>query len=206
MTHYLIEFRFHGVAKFKLKELIYEINRKFKLKEKRAIPHITLAGPFYTQYEKKLIGDFNRLCSNSSLMSFKTGNYDFFKNGNNNNVVFLNINPTEELKEFRRELSQKIKSYCNLSSFDEKKEFVFHTTLAMKLSNSKFVSIKRFLENKSKLNFKHVIVRATLIKGGIILREYDFLLKRPLIRRLAKSKIIYAKTLKLLKSHFERNY
>jgi len=52
MVHYLIEFRFHGKAKYEIKKLVYEINRKFRLRTKRAIPHISLAGPFYTNDEK----------------------------------------------------------------------------------------------------------------------------------------------------------
>ena len=63
MAHYLIEFRFNGKAKYEIKRIVYEINRKFNLRTKRAIPHISLAGPFYTDNEKKLIRDFNQLCS-----------------------------------------------------------------------------------------------------------------------------------------------
>ncbi len=54
MAKYLIEFRFHGKAKSEIKKLVYEIHSKFRLKTKRAIPHITLAGPFNTNNEKKL--------------------------------------------------------------------------------------------------------------------------------------------------------
>ena len=72
MVHYLIEFRFHGQAKYEIKRLVYEINGRFRLGYKRAIPHITLVGPFYTNDERRLIGDFNRLCTKSSLMNFET--------------------------------------------------------------------------------------------------------------------------------------
>ncbi|NOZ80721.1 MAG: hypothetical protein GXP63_03530, partial [DPANN group archaeon] len=201
----LIEFRFHGKAKYEIKKLVYEISRKFKLRTKRAIPHITLAGPFHTNNEKRLIGDFNKLCTKSPLMNFETGEYSYFEK-KDNNVVFLDIKPSEELEEFRWTSSQKLKSYCQLRPFDYEKEFAFHATLAMKLSDSKFYAIKRYLERKSKLNFKHVIVRATLLKGSVILREYDFLLRRPLVRKLAKDKGVYTKTLDLLKGHFENKY
>jgi len=67
MTHYLIEFRFHGSAKYEIKTLIDEINHKFEIKSKRAVPHITLVGPFSTDNEKRLIRDFNHLCSIKSL-------------------------------------------------------------------------------------------------------------------------------------------
>lgn len=63
MVRYLIEFRFHGKVKYEIKKLVYEIKRKFRLRTKRAIPHLTLACSFYTNDEKRLIIDFNGLCT-----------------------------------------------------------------------------------------------------------------------------------------------
>ena len=203
MAHYLIEFRFHGKAKYEIKKLIYEINRKFHLRTKRAIPHITLAGPFYTNDEKKMIGDFNRLCSKNHLINFEIDGFSAF---DNSKVVFLDVVPSKELEEFRWTLAQTLKPYCQLRTFDYEKKFAFHSTIAMKLPTDKFEKIKEYIKEKKKLNFKHVMVRATLIKGTIILREYDFLLRRPLIRSRAKDKRIYSKTLNLLKDHFEKKY
>jgi len=37
MVHYLIEFRFHGKAKYEIKRLVYEISRKFKLRTETAV-------------------------------------------------------------------------------------------------------------------------------------------------------------------------
>ncbi len=202
MVQYLIEFRFHGKAKYEIKKLIYEINRKFRLRTKRGIPHITLAGPFYTNDEKRLIGDFNRLCTKSPLMNFEIEGFSAFENSK---VVFLDVKPSKELEEFRWNLSQTLKPYCQLKSFDYEKEFAFHATIAMKLPDDKFSKIRDYTK-KSKLNFKHVMVRATLLKDGIILREYDFLLRRPLVRRLAKDKGVYSRTLDLLKGYFENKF
>lgn len=203
MVHYLIEFRFHGKAKYEIKKLVYEIKKKFKLQTKRAIPHITLAGPFYTNDEKRLIGDFNRLCTKTPLMSFEIDGFGTFENSK---VVYLDVKPSQELKEFRFKLSQKLGTYCQLKPFDYEKDFSFHTTIAMKLPNDNFFSIKNYIKRKSKLNFRHIMVRATLLKGGLILREYDFLLRRPLVRKLAKNKKVYSQTLDLLKSHFENKF
>jgi hypothetical protein len=53
---YLIEFRFHGYAK----NLIYDVARKFNVKgvtENRAVPHISLFGPFQTNDERRLVSD-----------------------------------------------------------------------------------------------------------------------------------------------------
>lgn len=203
MVHYLIEFRFHGKAKYEIKKLVYEINRRFRLGYKRAIPHITLAGPFYSNDEKRLIGEFNRLCSRSPLMNFEIDGFSVFENSK---VVFLDVKPSKELEEFRWNLSQTLQPYCQLTPFDYKKDFEFHVAIAMKLPDDRFSSIRDYINRKPKLNFKHVMVRATLLRGGFILREYDFLLRRPLVRRLAKDKRVYAQTLDLLKGHFENKF
>lgn len=79
MVHYLIEFRFYGSAKYEIKKLIDEISQKFGLKSKRAIPHITLVGPFSTNDETRLIRDFNQLCSNHSLMGFEVKGFSTFE-------------------------------------------------------------------------------------------------------------------------------
>ncbi len=203
MVHYLIEFRFHGKAKHEIKKLVYEIDKKFKLRIKRHIPHITLAGPFNTKYEKKLIGNFNSLCSKSPLMIFEIDGFNTFKKSN---VVFLDVKPSKELVEFRWNLSQTIKSYCQLTPFDYERKFSFHATIAMKLPDDKFKKIREYINRKPKMKFKRVMVRATLLKGRTILREYDFFLKRPLGRRLAKDKRIYVKTLDSLKRYFENKF
>ncbi|MFH1638207.1 MAG: 2'-5' RNA ligase family protein [Candidatus Woesearchaeota archaeon] len=203
MVHYLIEFRFHGKAKYEIKRLVYDINRRFRLGYKRAIPHITLAGPLYTNDEKRLIGDFNRLCTKSPLMNFEIDGFSAFENSE---AIYLDVKPSKELEEFRWNLSQTLKPYCRLRSFDYKKKFAFHATIAMKLSKEKFYSIRDYINRKANLNFKHVMVRATLLKGGLILREYDFLLRRPLVRKLAKDKRVYSQTLDLLKGHFENKF
>ena len=203
MVHYLIEFRFHGKVKYEIKRLVYEINRRFRLGYKRAIPHITLVGPFYTNDERRLIGDFNRLCTKSPLMNFEVDGFSAFED---NKVIFLDVNPSKELDEFRWNLSQILRPYCQLRQFDYERDFAFHATIAMKLPEDKFLSLRDYIKEKPKLNFKHVMVRATLLKGSFILREYDFLLRRPLVRRLAKDKRVYSQTLDLLKGHFENKF
>ena len=203
MAHYLIEFRFYGKTKSELKTLIEEVNRKFKIKSKRVVPHITLAGPFCTNNEERLIRDFGRLCSKSPLAIFEIDGFSTFEDSR---VVFLNVKPSKELDEFRWNLAQTINSYCDLKPFDFEKKFEFHATIAMKLPEDKFLKIKYYIKKKPKINFKHVMVRATLLKGKFILREYDFFLRRSLTRRLAKDKRVYSQTLELLKAHFENKF
>lgn len=203
MTHYLIEFRFHGSAKYEIKEIIEEINYKFELKSKRAIPHITLVGPFSTDNETRLIRDFYHLCSNNSIMGFKIDGISTF---DNTKVIYFNVDPSKEMDEFRWNFAQTLRPYCRLSQFDHERNYEFHATIAMKLSDDKFARIKEYLKRGDSIKFNHKMVRATLLKNELILREYDFLLRRPLDREYAKDKDIYSHTLDLLNAYFEGRY
>lgn len=106
MANYLIEFRFFGEAKGKTKKLIWGINRTCHIKPShRSVPHVTLAGPFQTKNESKLVSDFNKLCKKYEVMKYRVVGFNTFKD---NRVVYIDINPSEKLKEFRWELSKKM--------------------------------------------------------------------------------------------------
>ena len=76
----------------------------------------------------------------------------------------------------------------------------------MKLTPQKFSQVKSYIQRKRRPNFNHVVVRATLLKGGRILREYDFLQRKMFDRRLAKSNRVYKRTIQLLQEYFQGNY
>ena len=194
MGNYLIEFRFqsHRVKKY-LKSRIYEINRKFHVGKRKHVPHITLVGPIDTQNEKKLISDFILICSETKMMKFKMKGFDTFED---NRVIYVNINASDRLNDFRVKLTKTLKSYCKLKPQDnriDKERFGYHSTIAMKLSPSKFNAIKKYISNKKyHPNYSQIVMRATLLKGGRILREYDFIqrTKTKLILNTIKEKNI----------------
>ncbi|MBN1763614.1 MAG: 2'-5' RNA ligase family protein [Methanomicrobia archaeon] len=201
MTHYLIEFRFFGKARGKAKKLIRDVDRKCDIKlSYRPVPHVTLAGPFHTQNEGKLVSDFNRLCKKYEVMKYKVVGFNTFKD---NRVVYIDINPSEKLDEFRWELSKAIKSYCRLKSFDLEKKFYFHATVAMNLTHEEFKCVNKFIRKKTEPDYKHIMLRAAIIKNSRILYEYDFMLKRLLNRGEAKSKRVLAQSFKALEKYFE---
>jgi len=135
-------------------------------------------------------------------MSLFISDHNTFKNSR---VVYVDINPSKELDNFRWELSKRLKSYCKLKPIDYKRKYHFHATLAMKLNHDQFKKVKSYVNNNKYLKFKHIVVRVTLLKGQRILREYDFLLRRPLTRKLAKSRSVYRRTMGLLNKYFNEN-
>jgi calcineurin-like phosphoesterase family protein/2'-5' RNA ligase len=203
MTHYLIEIRLFGTAKYEFKRLIREVNRTFRIRSHRPVPHISLVGPFYTRDEKRLISDFEKLCAKQPLMTFNIKGFGTFED---TRTVFINIEPDENLDTFRWELSRRLGDYCNLRPHDYEREFKFHSTIATKLSQGKFDKVKKYIETKPEPEFAHcVVMRVTLIKNSKILREYDFLLRRLLSRREAKSRSILSESYKLLEKFLEKS-
>lgn len=207
MAQYLIEFRFQSKRiQTYLKGMIYGINKRFGVGKRKHVPHITLVGPITTSNERRLIADFARICSKTELMKFRGNGFGTF---DNNRVVFVNIGASEKLNEFRINLVEALRSYCNLQSQDKKKEidrFGYHSTLAMKLDQNEFNSIKNYIKNKPVPNFTQIVMRVTLLKNGRILREYDFLQRKLLNRRLALNKHITRRSKTLLKDFMEGRY
>jgi CxxC-x17-CxxC domain-containing protein len=201
MTHYLIEFRFFGTAKYEFKRLIREVNRIFRVRSHRPVPHISLAGPFPTRDEKRLISDFEELCAKQPIMTFNVKGFGTFEE---NRVVYIKIEPDKNLDTFRWELSNRLRAYCNLRPYDREREFIFHSTIAMKLGQDKFDKVKKYIETKPEPEFTHCVMRVTLIKNSKILREYDFFLRRPLSRWEAKSRSILSESYKRLEKFREK--
>ena len=121
MAHYLIEFRFQSkrIRRY-LEEIIYGINKRFKIGRKKHIPHITLIGPIITNNEKRLIADFARICSETRLMKFKGRGFGTF---DSNRVVYVNIGASETLNEFRIKLVDILRIYCKLQQQDKRKRY-----------------------------------------------------------------------------------
>ena len=104
-------------------------------------------------------------------------------------VVYFDIKPSENLKQFRYVLAQRLKSFCALKSFDlyGKDEFVFHSTLALNVPELKFKKIQEYVRYKHYDSSAYCISRITLVKNSRILWEYDFFQQRMLTRDEAKA-------------------
>ncbi len=197
MVTYLVEFRLQGKAQHQIKRMIAEISNKFNIRSKyRAVPHISIAGPLKTSRQAQLIGTFARLCKKYSLMKFKFDGYGVFPE---NRVVYIKVKSDQQFNNFRKELIRSIKTHCTMPDHCKKVIWYPHITLAMKLNPQKYQAIKKYVERKKKLQFLYKVPRLTLLKEGIILKEYDFILKRLFNRQQAKSKGLLKKTGRLMK-------
>jgi hypothetical protein len=175
------------------------LEEKFRIGNKLVVPHITLAGPFSTENEEKLIADFTRVCtSQKEIPNYELGGYGFF---DDSRVVFVTITPDDTLKQFRYQLSHAISPYCSLRSYDldSAEEFRFHATLAMKLDWLTFQRIKWYFRRQDCVMYRHHPIRATLLRNSKILCEYDFIQERMLSRAQALSRATRNRDFAILK-------
>jgi len=202
MANYLIEFRLRGFAKRYSQELIKEVGRKFRVRGmKNKVSHVTLYGPFNTNNEQRMVSEVLNVCKNYNRIYFSIKGINYFNNPSNK-VVYLDINPSEELKQFRMLLASKLRNITFTVSKEDSKnkdDFKFHSTIAFKDINYKLDDILNHLQNKNHPNIRQTLLRVTILKNSKILYEYDFLLKRLLNRYESLNKHIFRKTIDSLK-------
>ena len=199
MTRYLIDIRLMGSVQHQIRTLSEQLEEKFHLGNNLVVPHITLAGPFSTENEEKLVDDFARVCTNQKeVPRYEVGGYGFFKE---TRVVFVTITPDETLKQFRFQLAHAISPYCSMREYDldSAEEFRFHATLAMKLDWLTFRRIRWYFREQEKVVYRHHPIRATLLRNSKILCEYDFVQGRMLTRAQALSRATMKRDFEILR-------
>ena len=188
MTRYLIDIRQMGPVRHQIHALSAHLEEKFPIRDRQVVPHITLAGPFSTGDEERLIRDFTRVCENlAGIPQYRVGGYGFF---DTSRVVFVTIIPDDTLRQFRAALSEALLPYCTLRAYDRvpADAFRFHSTLAMKLDWLTFQRIKWFIRRQEPVVHRPHPVRVTLLKNSRILCEYDFARHRMLTGAQARSR------------------
>jgi 2'-5' RNA ligase len=199
MTRYLIDIRMMGFVQQQINGLRDQLQEKFNPGNQLVVPHITLAGPFSTDNEEKLVEDFTRLCiGQKEIPRYEVGGYGFF---DETRVVFVTIIPDGNLKHFRYQLAQALIQYCSLRSYDldSLDEFRFHATLAMKLDWLTFRRMKWHFRKQEPVVYRHHPIRATLLRNSKILCEYDFVQRRMLTRSQALSRATRTRDYEILR-------
>lgn len=196
--NYLIEFRFHGFARKYLKETIIEVSKEFGVKgvtKKRVVPHVTLFGPFKTKNIKEVVRKIGRVGRRYDLAPFTLKGFGHFEN----KVVFVDIEPSEELKDLRKELADFIVDLTQTKGHDFNDEFDFHATIAFKDIQGKFDEIWKYLQGMHPKSVSQNLLRITILENGKILYEYDLMQRKLLPRAEAKNKQNWKKTISILK-------
>lgn len=199
MNRYLIDIRLMGSVKQQISDLSSRLHEKFRLGNPQNIPHISLVGPFSTDDEERLIADFTRICQDlDTVPNYEIDGYGFF---DASRVVFVKIEPDENLRQFRYRLSQALAPYCSLRAYDldDAGGFRFHSTIAMKLDWLTFMRIRWHFRNQECVRYRHHPIRVTLLRNSRLVCEYDFVQGRMLTRSQALSRATMMRDYEILK-------
>ena len=174
------------------------------------VPHISLYGSF--------TGNLSQIEKVTAVVAGLGRNYSFLPytidgikhiRADKGIVVYFNIVPSDELKNFRDELVRNIKSIVpDTKPFDFDRNFLFHSTLAYKLSESEFERISSY-ENSVDSSENSIAPHFYLPMAGLritllgnqahIVWEYDLLQQKFLSRSESLSKHEWQRTSKLFR-------
>jgi len=134
---FLVEFRLQGYAK---KYARWASNRtiteakKLRIRQlpgRRFVSHITLFGSAKTNNLGRVIGEVERIGRKYTLIPFKINGISKFDNLNKK-VIYLDIEPSRLLEQFRRELAENlVKLSFEYAPWDTRQNYEFHSTVAM---------------------------------------------------------------------------
>ena len=191
----LIEIRI-GPGKRKISNWISNFSEKCRIPDSKIhrVPHISLYGSFtahYSQVEKikSMVATIGR---KYSYLPFTIDGLQCIQ-GEKGIVIYFNILPSEELEQFRNELVQNLKNIApDTKSFDFDKNFLFHSTLAYKLTESEYERISVYVNSIDPISDDFIMpyfylpmaaLRITVLNNQArIICEYDLLQQRLLSR------------------------
>lgn len=201
MAGFLVEFRMHGYAKEYAKHTVNAVAKKFRAKgvtRKKVVPHVSLYGPGRTSDIAKVISAIKKVGQRYTLVPFKVKGFGYFDT--TPKVIYLDISPSQELKDLRWELSRELRKVSTGQSWDRGRHHAFHATIAFHDIDRKFNQIWSYLKSKEQPNINEHLLRITVVgKGRRIVCEYDLVLKRLLNRRQALSRFWWRRTWKRLR-------
>ncbi|MGD0646171.1 MAG: 2'-5' RNA ligase family protein [Candidatus Bathyarchaeia archaeon] len=104
------------------------------------VPHITLFGNFDADYKefKEITEIFESVSRKYSCLQYLIDGFSWLE-GDKGKVIYYNVVPSSELECFRLEIATKFEGIVHSDKpWDRKKDFLFHSTVAYKLTNSEF--------------------------------------------------------------------
>jgi 2'-5' RNA ligase len=169
-TSFYIEYRLRGYSrKYEdwVKKRAYDKAKELKASpSNEQLPHITLYGPAITKnigkVKSELVGTCEMYTKKYPLIPFSINGFSRFDN-KNRKVIYLEVNPSRTLKQFRWELSENLRKKhrsikeplsITKSVFDDKEHFEFHSTIIIfdYISKNKFGELYDYLDLHCRLN------------------------------------------------------
>lgn len=171
---YLLEVRTGADLKEYFRKIIYEIEDEFGVKgaaQPRAVPHITLFGPYNTKQGKTVKRALLDIFEDFEAVPYRVEGFDTFRD---NNVIYARVVPSQELRDLRREIARRLEPITfNTQPHDAADWYDFHITLAYKDVGDQFRPILNYLEERYTPSFDAYATRVTSLRRRDMLWEYD---------------------------------
>jgi 2'-5' RNA ligase len=172
---YLIEVRTGGQLKSDLREIIYDVAEKFNVSgaaEPRAVPHLTLYGPYNTDKGRQVKRTLTNIYEQYDIVPYIVDGFDHFQE----DVIYAKVVPSPELRSLRREIRSQLKPLTyNERSHDSNYYYNFHITIAFKDIGGKFDDILIYVNNHYSPSYEEYALRFTSLRRGDMMWEYDLL-------------------------------
>lgn len=164
MAGFLVQFRLQGYAKTYARWARTRVHREARrlrireLRQPRFVPHITLFGQAKTNNLQNVIREVERIGRKYTLVPFKLG----VKRGKfqklDANWLYLDVQPSPDLEQFRHELAQSLLSlermiYDTCKPHDRKSKYKFHISIGKydPRDKDKFEELFDYAETKCSL-------------------------------------------------------
>jgi 2'-5' RNA ligase len=198
MDKYHIGTRLRGEPKDYIKSMILQTSRRYANPEiyKKIVPHMTFIRPFTTSDEKELIGRFNNTLSNFTEVPifYKIIGLDLFEEPER--ILYASVLPNKGINNIIKNLEDNLEDkieylYEKASSPKDKDEINLHFTIAKNIPKNHFLKIRNYLNSRVFAPMELPLQRVYLLKNDLILREYDFALKKNFDRWNALDPLIF---------------
>ena len=207
-------------GQFKISSMIRQVADEFHFSSRQAhrVPHLTLYGNFQTKDVDKVIQILENLGKKMEGLSYLIDGFRQL-DSEKGKVIYFNIVPSEDLIQFRHNLSNKLRKFApSVKPFDYEKQFTFHITLCFKLSDYEAKKVMSYIAKPPKdhpdyralgqFHFSLDALRLTYLgNDSRIICEYDMMQKKILTRREALSRNTWKNTYEVYrnKNDFEVN-
>jgi len=164
MARFLVEFRLHGYAREyarwararTLREALRLGARR--LRESRFVPHITLFGPAEAHNLRNVVREIERVGRKYTLVPFKLGIKRGEFQNEDVNWLYLDVQPSPQLEQFRYELAQSLlrlekKIHHTCQHYDRNPKYKFHCSIGKydPRHSARFEKLADYAENKCNL-------------------------------------------------------
>lgn len=155
-VQYLVEFRLHGYAKEYAKWAISRVHRQAKrlgIRGQRQVPHISLFGSAEANSLRQVISEVEKIGREYTLVPFRIDGFSRFDKPHK--VIYLDIDPSPELEQFRQELAESpVWISKRYAEWDTKRRYKFHSTIGIFTTHddSKFDQLYTYAENRCRLD------------------------------------------------------